>query len=156
MESVSEVVGKEFRSLVKVFRFYIVLRRFNYIDPLIYALDTNCVRDVIAQALRDYTSYLSSATVKSVNLYYKGQVKTYQIPCLVTAKSSEIPSTFLRAYPDIVHGVDKSDDLCISPVTWTKHGNPVLVNPRKVKDFLKNVEQDIGFARSLISIAVGE
>ncbi|BDC18762.1 hypothetical protein [Acidianus sp. HS-5] len=156
MESVSEVVGKEFRSLVKVFRFYIVLRRFNYIDPLIYALDTNYVRDVIAQALRDYTSYLSSATVRSVKLYYKGEVKTEQIPCLVVANSSEVPSTFLNAYPDVVHEVDKSKDLCISPVTWTKEGKPILVTPKKVEDFLKNVEKDISFARSLISIAVGE
>ena len=155
MQEVSDTIGKEFRSLVKVFRFYVVLRHFNYIDPLIYALDTNYIKDIIAQALRDYTSYLSSATTRTVKLYYKKQERKEQVPCLVVLNKRDLPSTFLKAYPDVVHEVVSSDELCVSPISWTKDGKPVVVTPKKVEAFLKKVEGDISYARSLISVALG-
>ena len=155
MESVSVDVGKEFRSLAKIFRFYVVLRQFNYVDPLIYAVDANYIKDVITQALRDYVSYLSSATNRTVKLYYKKEQREETIPCLIIVKKSDIPSTFLNAYPDVVHEIVQSDELCISPIGWTKAGKPIVITPKKVEDFLKKVEENISYARSLISAALG-
>ena len=155
VEAVSATVGKEFRNIAKIFRFYIVLRQFNYVDPLIYAVDANYIKDVITQALRDYVSYMSSATNRTVKLYYRKEEKKETVPCLVIVKKGDMPSTFLKAYPDVVHEIENSDELCVSPIRWTKDGRPVVVTPKRVEDFLKKVEEDISYARSLISVALG-
>ncbi|BAB64979.1 hypothetical protein STK_00280 [Sulfurisphaera tokodaii str. 7] len=158
MESIASEVGKNFRSLVKIFRFYVVLRRFGYIDPLIYSLDPKYIKDVITQALRDYTSYLASASKRTVALKYKEEQIEDSIDCLVIAKKGDIPQTFKVAYPDVVHEiVDGSDKgmLCISPIVWSKNKKPYIVTPRRVESFLDKVEKDVNYAKTLVSLAIG-
>ncbi|BDB98536.1 hypothetical protein [Saccharolobus caldissimus] len=153
----SEEVYKKYRSLVKVFRFYVVLRKFGYIDPLIYSIDPAYIKDVITQALREYVSYLSSATVRKVKVIYKKENKEAELPCLVVMKNSEIPQTFISAYPDVVHPVISSDEVCIAPIYWKKDGSAGVVHPRSsvIKDFLDKLDSNIQYVRILISLAVG-
>ena len=55
MKQLSRKISDEMKylePLVRVFRFYVVLRRFNYIDPLIYSTNKELIKRTIDEALK--------------------------------------------------------------------------------------------------------
>ncbi len=151
-------------SLIKMLRVYAVLRRFGYLDPLIYSLDPNVIKDTLTQATREYLSYMQSAVEKDVNIYNRktgGAVKA-KIPCLAILKQSDIKELFVRGYKDVVHeivngGSSHEKEYCISPVVFSKNGNIRVSAPSEfeLKSFMNELNKNIYVARELVELAMG-
>lgn len=151
--SIAEEVEEEFWALVKVFRFYVVLRRFGYIDPLIYSIDQKHIKDIVTVALREYASYVSSSTQKTIIVQdTSGNTKTIQAPCLVVAKPNDIPTNFPSIYRFTIYKIASSDEYCISPLTT--NGSLVVPHEDITQKFLDKVESNIEYARVLAALAV--
>ncbi|ARM74582.1 hypothetical protein [Acidianus manzaensis] len=157
-ESLESIINKKFKSIVKVFRFYIVLRRFGYIDPLVYSLDVNFLKDLIAQALREYHSYVSSAPQRKMSVFNIKSKKeeVVELPCLLEAKPGDIPEAYVNIYRDMVHKIADNNNYCVTPVMWDREGRSYLAMPTdiKIKEFLENLN-NIEYARILAALAMG-
>ncbi|AAK41633.1 hypothetical protein SULI_11675 [Saccharolobus solfataricus] len=156
-EPVAETISKRFWTLIKMLRFYVVLRRFGYIDPLIYSIDPKQIKDVLSEALREFVSYTSSSSSRSIVIYDdpKNPV-TAQAPCLVVAKRDEIPQNFPSIYRYTIYKIDKSSEYCISPlVVNDKYATLITPNESVIKEFFDKLDSNIQYARVLASLAVG-
>ena len=152
-QNMAEEVAKDFWPLVRVFRFYVVLRRFGYIDPLIYSIDKKYIKDVITEALREYTSYVSSSSQKTIEvLDDSGNKTTMQASCLVVAKPTDIPQNFPSIYRSTIYKIASSNEYCISPLT--KNGSLIVPHEEIVQKFLDKVDSNIEYARVLAALAV--
>ena len=107
---------RDFEPLVRIFRFYVVLRRFEYIDPLIYSTNKELIKSTIDEALnKEYKSYKSSSSSQTRIIVQdsSGNEKVIEAPCLIVAKPEEIPKTFSLIYHSIIHKIDSTDEYCI-------------------------------------------
>ena len=138
---------------MKVFRFYVVLRRFGYIDPLIYSVDSKHIKEIITEALREYASYISSPSQKTIIVQdNSGNANKIQAPCLAVVKPSDIPQNFPSIYRLTIYKIASSDEYCISPLT--KNGSLVVPHEDVTQKFLDKVESNIEYARVLAALAV--
>ena len=152
-QNIADEVGSNFWPLVKVFRFYVVLRRFGYIDPLIYSIDQKHIKDIITEALREYASYMSSPSQKAIIVQdNNGNTNTIQASCLVVAKPTDIPQNFPSIYRFTIYKVASSDEYCISPLS--KNGSLVVPHEDVTQKFLDKVDSNIEYARTLAALAV--
>ena len=145
---------KDFEPLVKVFKFYVVLRRFEYIDPLIYSTNKELIKSTIDEALnKEYELYKSSSSQKRIVVQDgSGKEKVIEAPCLVVAKPEEIPKTFSLIYRSTIHKIDSTDEYCISPL----NEEGVLIDPQMniIQKFAEKVDSDIKFAKLLAAFAL--
>ena len=145
---------KDFEPIVRVFRFYVVLRRFSYIDPLIYSTSKELIKHVIDEALnKEYESYKSSSSQKRVVIQSgSGEEKVVEAPCLVVAKPEEIPKTFFLIYRSIIHKIESADEYCISPL----NEDGALIEPQKdiIQKFIEKINYNVEYAKLLAALAL--
>ena len=165
---IAKDVLKNFRSIIKILRFYVVLRRFGYVDTLIYSNNPDQIINVMTEALREYISYVSSAVQREIKI--GGEHKPAY--CLVVAGERDIPDNFAEIYKDdVVYEINKqgqsSEDVfqkeyCISPlkVIFNKESKKVekvelvRIKEYKIKDLYDKIFSSIRYARVLASLAV--
>lgn len=154
MENPEKVIMRRFGDLVLMFRFYAVLRRFGYIDPLIYSLDPDQIRDVITQAIREYHSYVSSAKEESVNLRICNKSEV-SIPCLDIAEADKtVPKEYKEIFKDIVHPVKNDKKYCLAPIKCVDGVEVALPTDDMVSEFMSRVSNDLRYARALAELAL--
>ncbi|QGA55494.1 hypothetical protein GFS03_04930 [Sulfolobus sp. E5-1-F] len=156
-EQMAEMVSKKFWALIKMLRFYVVLRRFSYIDPLIYSIDPKQIKDVISEAMREFVSYTSSSSSRNIIINDDPKNPTIvQAPCLVVAKKDEVPQNFPYIYRYTIYRVQNSNEYCISPLIVNEN-RVTLISPNEsiIKEFFDKLDSDIQYARILASLAVG-
>ena len=180
---IAKEISKDFWPVIKILRFYVVLRRFGYVDTLIYSNNPDQIINVMTEALREYISYVSSAVQREIKI--RGDNKPAY--CLVVAKKGDIPDNFAIIYDDVVYGIDRQkqeqqenetkseqekqqgqsseevslEEYCISPlnVIFNKENKVekvelVYIKEDKIKDLYDKILSDIRYARVLASLAV--
>ena len=142
------VVLGRFRDLVGMFRFFAVLRRYGYIDPLIYSNDVDQIRNVVCQALREYKTYLDSAR-------HCGET---ELQCLEIVDNRdnrfEDYQRLRQIFDDVIH--ECGDSLCLAPVIGRERRRIAYPSEEQVAEFLALLSQDGGlaYARALAGLAL--
>ena len=147
----TEVV-KRFRNLLGVMRFFAVLRKYGYIDPLLYSNDTDQIRNTVHQALREYKAYIDSA-----------QETCNGIPCLEKVEQSDKRFSDLEKlaeiFEDTIHRC--GNHICVAPTIRVKRDEGEarrLAYPSddEISHFMDRVSSDMAYARALAGLALAK
>ena len=157
-------VSSRFKDLVKMLRFYAVLRRYGYIDPLVYALDVDQVRDTLLQALREYKSYVDGSVLREVKYKCGKDYKQGPLRCLIIYKvgngeDADLPREYAGLFPDIIHSLVKSEDdknSCIAPIVCIGgEARPALPSDEQLSEFMELINNGgLRYARALAMLAL--
>ena len=144
-------VMRRFRNLLGVMRFFAVLRKYGYIDPLLYSNDPDQIRNTIHQALREYKAYIDSAR-ETCN----------DIPCLEKVDRSDKRYSDMERlaeiFEDTIHRC--GDHICVAPtVKRREEGREVrkLAYPKddEISEFMDRVRNgNVAYARALAGLAL--
>lgn len=130
-------VMKCFKDLISMFRLFVALRMYGYIDPLVNAYDPSVIESTLAQAQRDYLSFLSSAQTRKVSL--KGN--TVDLPCLKIL-NYKADDPWVKANKDIIYPISENE-VCVTTCKYKEEKKSVYVpNPsqKEISNFLNEVK----------------
>ena len=138
MEVPEREVSSRFKDIVKMLRFYAVLRRYGYIDPLVYALDVDQIRDTLLQALREYKSYVDAS---------------------VLGEDADLPGEFAERVPAgfrLLVNTENDKNSCLAPIVCIGgEARLALPSDEQLSEFMQLINNGgLRYARALAMLAL--